>query len=84
VTDNPSLEETTIPAEVELPKTPIPGVSNDQQLQFLQSQLVSILHITTATAAQVQWITEQITMFYQSMPPFMRKGLVPGAQPAQQ
>lgn len=43
----------------------------------LQSQLITILSIVTGQAAQTQWICEQIQQFYASMPPFMRKGMVP-------
>lgn len=43
----------------------------------IQSQLAGLISIVTATAAQTQWICQQIEIFYQSMPPFMRKGLLP-------
>lgn len=62
-----------IPAEVQPDSSDIGEITNQQ----LQSQLISILSIVTATAAQVQWICQQIELFYQSMPPFMRKGMVP-------
>jgi hypothetical protein len=52
-----------------------PDIDDTVTHQQLQTHLTSILSIVTANAAQTQWLCEQVTMFYQSMPPFMRKGL---------
>jgi hypothetical protein len=69
--------DATIPAEVAPQGTAIPGVVIPDFEQFVTGQLISLLSIVTAQAAQTQWICEQIQQFYASMPPFMRKGMVP-------
>ena len=66
-----------IPAEAAPQTTAIPGVVVPDFEAFVTGQLISILSIVTAQAAQTQWICEQIQQFYASMPPFMRKGMVP-------
>lgn len=68
--------DAAIPADSATDMTAIPTAAEANNL-FVTSQLISILSIVTAQAAQTNWICEQIQGFYASMPGFMRKGITP-------
>ncbi|MGH7744081.1 MAG: hypothetical protein ACREQ5_04580 [Candidatus Dormibacteria bacterium] len=54
-----------------------PGVpaSTAVTIETLHAQIAALFSLTSAMAAQTNWVCEQIQQFYASMPPFMRKGM---------